>query len=467
MKPRILLIGAGLSTPIFVREVSRKEYPLQIVDQDPGNVSQRLSFLPPGTRVNLWKEDVRHPSSRLHHLIQEADIVVSMVPPTYHKHVLRICIQEKKPFVCASYVRSIPSELLEQACRQIPVILECGLDPGLDHLLLAEELKRFPSGTQVQRIFSAAGALPHPRWVREDPNPWKYRFTWAPSQVVRAGKSSPVWLQDGKFVPFPSQQVFQSVRPLKTSLLDPWLKSLRLEYYPNGDVRPYLNGLPDSLHTFIRASLRYEGFARAWNFLVQSGLTADSPLFRKELPAELLLQACLRSAIQKDPVLKDEYPRIRPYLTFLNLDPADAPFSCEERQDLQVFNGKNGKGCSPIQLLEEVLRKRWMMPSGAMDMVAMYLEVEARDSRKIYRRETALWIEGVFPERSAVAQGVGYMLFWAVDALVQEKLSLPPGIYTPWHPWLHAHLWASMQKNEFFRIRKKEESHEVSSGEIP
>lgn len=63
------------------------------------------------------------------------DLVISLIPYTYHVAVIKAAIKAKVHVVTTSYVSPAMRELDEEAKRAgIVVMNEIGLDPGIDHL---------------------------------------------------------------------------------------------------------------------------------------------------------------------------------------------------------------------------------------------------------------------------------------------------------------------------------------------
>lgn len=62
------------------------------------------------------------------------DLIISLIPYTFHTNVIKSAIKFKKNVVTTSYVSDAMKEL-EPACiaAGITVLNEVGLDPGLDH----------------------------------------------------------------------------------------------------------------------------------------------------------------------------------------------------------------------------------------------------------------------------------------------------------------------------------------------
>jgi len=63
------------------------------------------------------------------------DLVISLIPYTYHPTVIKAAIKAKVHVVTTSYVSPAMRELDEEARKAgIVVMNEIGLDPGIDHL---------------------------------------------------------------------------------------------------------------------------------------------------------------------------------------------------------------------------------------------------------------------------------------------------------------------------------------------
>lgn len=67
--------------------------------------------------------------------VKEHDLVISLIPYTYHKDVIKSAIRNKKNVVTTSYVSEAMKELEEECIKAgITVLNEVGLDPGIDHV---------------------------------------------------------------------------------------------------------------------------------------------------------------------------------------------------------------------------------------------------------------------------------------------------------------------------------------------
>jgi len=67
--------------------------------------------------------------------ISKADVVISLVPASFHPLVATLCLTEKKHLLTASYV-SDEMKMFDTEAKSKGLLLlnECGLDPGIDHM---------------------------------------------------------------------------------------------------------------------------------------------------------------------------------------------------------------------------------------------------------------------------------------------------------------------------------------------
>ena len=188
------------------------------------------------------------------------DVVVSMLPAPEHAGILAACIARKAHFACSSYVSDAVLEQVPAALAAgVVVLTEAGLDPGIDHLfahsLVARARDAIGDGTAASyRLTSYCGGIP------AVPNDFRYRFSWAPLGVLGALRSPARYIEDGA----------------ETTAARPWEATRRhvvdgegFEVYPNRDSVPFVEqyGMPPAwkARSFVRGTLRLEGWLRAWD----------------------------------------------------------------------------------------------------------------------------------------------------------------------------------------------------------
>jgi saccharopine dehydrogenase (NADP+, L-glutamate forming) len=71
-----------------------------------------------------------------------------------------------------------------------------GLDPGIDHMSAMELIDRIKSQNgQITGFKSHCGGLIAPE---SDNNPWHYKISWNPRNIILAGKAGAMYLEKGK-----------------------------------------------------------------------------------------------------------------------------------------------------------------------------------------------------------------------------------------------------------------------------
>ncbi|WP_427918605.1 saccharopine dehydrogenase family protein [Streptomyces sp. cg40] len=187
------------------------------------------------------------------------DVVVSMLPAPEHAALLAACVRRRAHFACSSYVSdAVLEQVLAAEQAGIVVLTEAGLDPGIDHLfahsLVARAQEAIGADTAASySLTSYCGGVP------AVPNDFRYRFSWAPAGVLGALRSPARYLEDGTETV--AERPWEVTRP---HVVD----GETFEVYPNRDSVPFIEqyGLPTAWQprTFVRGTLRLEGWLRAW-----------------------------------------------------------------------------------------------------------------------------------------------------------------------------------------------------------
>ena len=258
-----------------------------------------LGLVCDGTTTLLWGRTVQKAEDRLATLgltgraetraftydalaaeLAEGDLVVSMLPAVEHPALLRLAIERGAHFACSSYVSPGVAEQADTAAaRGLVVLTEIGLDPGIDHLLGHELVRKAKAVTgdrpATVRFTSYCGSNP------AVPNDFRYRFSWAPRGVLTA-LLTPARLIDGG-VEIEVAHPWEAVRPQVVNVET-------FEVYPNRDSVPFIGtyNFPDAweLETFIRGTMRLDGWSDAWKAVFKELPDASDERIT-ELAAEL------------------------------------------------------------------------------------------------------------------------------------------------------------------------------------
>ena len=190
MTSRLLLLGAGRSASSLIQYLLRhapaENWFLTVADVNPAHLVPVLAAhteYARAVRFDLANE------AQLEELVSQADAVISMLPATLHLVVARACVRHGRHLATASYVSPEIRALHDEAAAAgVTLLMECGLDPGLDHMSAMRAIAHIRGrGGVITSFKSYCGGLLAP--AAEGDNPWKYKFTWNPRNVVLAAHS--------------------------------------------------------------------------------------------------------------------------------------------------------------------------------------------------------------------------------------------------------------------------------------
>lgn len=164
---KILVIGAGKSTAVLIKyfkdkSISENLY-ITIGDISIEN-AKKLAGDHSNTEAVLL--DVFDQNSR-EKAIQNADIVVSMLPARFHIEVAKDCLLFGKCMVTASYVSPEMQELDAEVRKKGLVFMnEIGVDPGVDHMSAMQVIDRIRNqGGKIILFESFTGGLVAPKVI--------------------------------------------------------------------------------------------------------------------------------------------------------------------------------------------------------------------------------------------------------------------------------------------------------------
>lgn len=267
---QILLFGAGKSATVFITYIinnaAKENWMLTIVDASHQLALSKIGSSSHGRALSF---DISDADAR-NKAVSEADIVISMLPAALHYLVATSCITYKKHLLTASYVDDAIKQqehILKE--NNILFLCEMGLDPGIDHMSAMQLIDDIHAGGGVVQSFkSHCGGLVAPE---SDNNPWHYKISWNPRNVVLAGKAGAHYVQEGKEIKLPYADLFNTDNAVPVAGLG------KLGWYANRDSLSYatLYGL-QTAHTFVRTTLRYVDFIDGWRKIVDLGLTGES-----------------------------------------------------------------------------------------------------------------------------------------------------------------------------------------------
>jgi saccharopine dehydrogenase (NADP+, L-glutamate forming) len=425
----ILLFGAGKSSSVLIeyllRQAPQHGFSLRVIDADVSLANTKVGGASHGSALgfDIMDTALREPE------IERADLVISLLPPQLHQVVAVDCLRLKKHLLTASYVNEeLQAMKCEIASNNLLFLCEMGLDPGIDHMsamaLLNDITQR---GGMVHSFVSHCGGLVAPE---SDTNPWHYKISWNPRNVVTAGQAGALYRLQGKEIRLSYEQLFERENTVEVAGLG------RYAWYPNRDSLSYLSlyGL-QRVDTFIRTTLRHPDFIKGWKNLLQLSLTHDEQSY--SLPNATLSEAFAhhfaKSGVEtKVTQLREKDPLFDTQLQFLGADADKTPLGTS------VF--------TPALLLQRALEKKLLLQEGDRDMIVMLHEIGysiAGEKREVISQ---LVVKGEDQVRTAMAKTVGLPLAMAAILLLQNKITLR-GLQIPTHREIYEPVMLAL-KNE-------------------
>jgi saccharopine dehydrogenase-like NADP-dependent oxidoreductase len=415
---KILVLGAGLSTPSLINYLLEHsvehDWKITVGDISQQMAKDKIKGHQNGIAISF---DVFDDAQRSEY-VKDADLVISMLPARLHYLIVNTCLKFKKNMVTASYNSKDAVELNQQAKESGTLILnEIGLDPGIDHMSamkVINEIKK--AGGKLTGFTSSTGGLVAPKY---DNNPWNYKFTWNPRNVVLAGQSGAQYISNGLYKQIPYHKLFERVSRINLNGYG------EFEVYPNRDSLSYRTayGL-DEIPSMFRGTIRRPGFSRSWNILVQLGATDDTYVI--ENSENLTYRDFINSFLSYDRILSVE-EKLAKYVG-LNEDSIEM----YKLRWLGLFeNDKIGlKNATPAQILQKKLEEKWGLDPDDRDMIVMQHEFKYEMNGVAKMLTSSLAVEGKNNVETAMAMTVGLPVAIACKLILTNKINVT-GVVIP------------------------------------
>lgn len=288
---KILILGAGLVARPLVRYLlDQPDFEVEVASRTVSKAVKLIDNHPQGEakELNLKNEE------GLKNEITKADLVISMVPYTFHPKVAKYCIDYNKNMVTTSYVSEVIRNLDEPAKRAgILILNEVGLDPGIDHMEAMRIIHEVEEKEgEILSFTSYCGGLPAPE---ANTNPFGYKFSWSPIGVLLAGKNSAQYLKDGQRIFIPSENLFENYSIINIEGLGAF------EGYPNRNSLPYIQlyGI-QSTETMLRGTLRNKSWCSTMKKIVDLGLLDEEEKDWTGLNFKDFLRSLMKNPAEKE-----------------------------------------------------------------------------------------------------------------------------------------------------------------------
>jgi saccharopine dehydrogenase-like NADP-dependent oxidoreductase len=508
----ILLFGAGKSATILIdyllSNAEREDWQLTVVDADINLAQSKIGVSSYGKAVSF---DINDETDRKS-FIERSTLVISLLPPSLHTIVAKSCIESNKNLLTASYIddeiRTLQSQIQN---KSLLFLCEMGLDPGIDHMSAMKIVDGIHAdGGKIISFKSHCGGLVAPE---SDDNPWHYKISWNPRNILLAGKSGAHYRENGEEKRLKYEELFTADRLVEIPEMG------YLSWYPNRDSLNYapLYALTDA-KTVIRTTLRHPDFMYGWKNVIDLKLTDETPQYEtngkalidffkehmerhgfsdwlqkklserfdqtKDLLEKLmeLVEAEKEAEASGGDVDKDfmvvgkEGELQKMDLDKIKTDAAEIVAHKMHEANLTLkqlfFLGMDddetmiNKGfCSAADVMQFVLEKKLALQQEDKDMIVMLHEIEyenSKDNPDSYRGqrskiESSLVVKGEDSLRTAMAKTVGLPLGIAAKLILNRTIKLT-GLHIPTRKEIYEPVLKELEDNG---IKFHEETKQV------
>ncbi|PDH50391.1 MAG: saccharopine dehydrogenase [Rhodothermaeota bacterium MED-G16] len=429
MSKKIVILGAGKSSSYLIKYLYDKRKELNIslnVFSD-----YRPSYIDEFNEINFTILDIKD-KEKLIQILKGTYIVVSLLPPFLHFEIAKICSKNKINMITASYldekIKTLEKSFIENDCF---LFMEMGLDPGIDHMSAMKMIDKLNKSNKIIEFESYTGGL-----VKLDKknNPWGYKFTWNPMNVILAGAGGAKYLKEGISKSISYDEIFKDL----TSINIP--ENEYFEGYANRDSLKYksLYNLND-IKTLKRGTLRHKGFCETWSLLIDLRLTSNSKTLYNDDEMTFFdffnynIKAEDFNGLKK--VLDEVYGIKKDSQVFKNLEWSGF-FS---NKKISIKEGKFS------DFLLSILLDKWTLSKGDIDLIVMTHSFIYKSEKKINKLISYLRIEGDDNIYTAMSKTVGLPMAVLIEHILKNGID-KKGIQLPFNKDIYNPILKKLKK---------------------
>jgi len=367
----IFVIGAGRTATALINYLLEKSpeqnWNVTVGDFDYQLAEQKIADYPYARAI---KFDALNDEQRGNE-ISGADIVISFLPPSMHELIAKECLKHRTNMITASYVSSEMMKLDRDVKENGLLFLnEIGLDPGIDHMDVMQLKEKVEGeGGKIISLKSFCGALITPE---SDDNPWHYKFTWSPMNVVLAGQGDARYQENSKIKEVPYNELFLNTEKIEVPGYGIF------EAYPNRDSVSYIKKYNlNEVEDFYRGTLRRPGYCEAWNALVKLGLTDNKKILNNT--DNLTMEEWIKSFLP----LSNGKAADEEIAAYLGIQPDNEIL--QKLKWLDLFSDRKIKlnKATPARILLDLLMDKWEFREDDKDMVVLQTEILYKTGSKM------------------------------------------------------------------------------------
>jgi saccharopine dehydrogenase-like NADP-dependent oxidoreductase len=492
----ILILGAGKSSTVLIdfliKHAQKDQWHVHVADLNLDSCLEKIGGSTHATPHRILPGNHTHTQE----LIASSDLVISMLPPPFHGDIARDCLLAGRHFLNASYLSEELSSMDgDVKKRGLTFLCEMGLDPGIDHMSAMQLIDEIQAeGGHITSFRSHCGGLIAPEC---DDNPWHYKITWNPRNVVMAGKDGAVYQDKNQVRKVAYESLFDHTRTVDIPGLGPYA------WYPNRDSLSYIPkyGL-EGVETFVRTTLRHPDFSFGWKNIIQLGLTDDHVMYDTNgMSVSSFFQIHFDRFGFSDwlqRTISDSLSHTNTHLQdLIRLFEADSLRSGHDREEDRImlvdeegglrdwtksgthrlatsgiahrmheaklalsqlfFLGLDSAECidqgerSAAWILQWIMERKLALKETDRDMIIMMHEIDYTIGTHSFHANSSLVLKGDDPRRTAMARTVGLPLGISARCILNGTLDFP-GVNIPVHQNVYAPLLKGL---EFEGIRFK------------
>ena len=412
----ILILGAGKSSIVLIKYLSNLS--------EKFNLKIKVAALDVSYFLNNPFNNVLPIVLNINNLDQlnkniiDSYLVVSMLPSFMHFKIAKICSNIGRNLITASYltpeIKKLNPEFLK---KNAFLLMEMGLDPGIDHMSAMKIIDKLDSNYDIKSFESYTGGLLTPN--SKSYNPWNYKFTWNSKNVVLAGSQGATYLENNKEVKLSYDEIFKKINLIEIPKLG------FFEGYANRDSLKYIDIYSlKKIKTIFRGTLRNRGFCSAWDLLIKLGLTDDKVFVQK--PFNMTYNNFLKSKVFKN----DELEIKQLLSSKFNIKKSSLEMKCLDWS--QLFSDKliKIKRGTYADVLENILSKKWKMKKNEKDRVIMVHRFKYFKNKKLKSLMSYFYMDGKNQNETAMAHSVGLPIGIFIKLFLMNKVNLK-GVHLP------------------------------------
>jgi len=425
---KVLLLGAGfVAGPALDYILRREENSVTVACR---TLEKAKELAGSRVRTTAMALDVKN-SEALLEAVKQHDLVVSLIPYTYHPLVIEAAVTAKKNFVSTSYVSPVMQGFDDRAKEAgVTVLNEIGVDPGIDHLYAMKMIDQVhEEGGKIDEFWSWCGGLADPEAAKVmaggKPNPLEYKFSWSARGVYLAALNNAAFIEHGKKVAINSPHLLsEGVRQVK-------IKEFDLEGYPNRDSTPYPEryGIPEA-QAVLRGTLRFKGNPAFVKAMVDFGIVNDDPQDYLQADAPPITWNVVMSKILGcEP---NEEALRKAVVAKANLSGPDEERILRGLKDLGFFDEVDvPRKSSLLDSMADFLGEKLRYQPGERDMIVMQHKFKIIKADGAKETRTSTMIEYGIPNgATAMARTVGIPCGIAVQLILDGKIT-QKGVLAP------------------------------------